>query len=90
MGLPEFLTPETLTYIAIGIIVIGVIIGLVKKLLWIIVVSLVIGGSTLISQPVVAEPVKEFISDTFGGMFEPLKDNDYEDIKNELSDEIKN
>jgi hypothetical protein len=86
----ELLSPETLTIIGIVAVVIFLIIGFIKRTMWLIIVAVIIGGGTFISQPETVETIKEVISDIAGGVFEPLEDEDYSDMKENLKDEIKN
>lgn len=86
----ELLSPETLTIIGIAAVVIFLVIGFIKRAMWFIIVAAIIGGGTFLSQPETVETIKEVISDVAGGVFEPLEDEDYSDMKDKLKDEIKN
>ena len=71
----------------IGIIaivaIIFIIIGLIKKTLWICIVATIIAAFLGISSPESISQFKDNIVSTFNQVIEPLKDGDYSNIIND-------
>lgn len=78
----EFLT-ENIGTIAIIAIALFVVIGLIKRTLWLCIVGVVIAAFLGISQPGIIDPAVEFVSSFFGGAVDPMKDKDYIDMVGE-------
>ena len=66
--------------ILIILVVIFLVVGLLKKLLWLCIVAALIGSGIMLVQPETMEEISEVVSSWLGGSIDPLKDNDYSDL----------
>ena len=75
---------DILITIAIVAIVVLLVIGLIKKTLWMCIIAAVIAAVCFVTQPGKLADFKESVVDMFDGSIEPLKGDDYSDIIDDL------
>jgi hypothetical protein len=66
--------------ILVGIVIVMLIVGLIKKTLWICIVSVAIGGFLYFTEPTLIKDVSSTVSSFFSGAVNPFQDNDYSDL----------
>jgi hypothetical protein len=74
---------DSITTILIALVVIILVIGLVKKVLWLCVVAAIIGCGLFVMEPNTLDNISSSVSSFFGGAISPFEDNDYSDLIND-------
>lgn len=72
-----YIDAPTLLMIIGGVLL---VVGLIKKLMWLCIVGGVIAAILGFTQPDVMKDMTESVSSFFGGSVDPMKDEDYEDM----------
>ena len=76
MFLAQAITTETFTTIIIALAVIALVWGLLKRTVWLCVVSLVLGGFLTITRPETWETITSSVTQFFDGAIDPFKTED--------------
>lgn len=81
---PEYSQPIMIA--AIAIIVIFLVVGFIKKALWMIIFAVVIGAGLFFLQPDKINNAKDTMSEMLDSSMDPLADEDYQDVADELEE----
>jgi hypothetical protein len=71
---------KILIYIGVAAVIGFLVFGLLKRTMWMCVLSLIIAGTLFITQPTVMENIKESVVEFFDGAINPLENEDYSDL----------
>ena len=66
--------------VLLGGALVAIIVGLLKKTLWICIMGLVLGATFILTQPYAVDAMKDGVNNVFDGAIDPMKDNDYSDM----------
>jgi hypothetical protein len=67
-------------YVVIAVAIIFLVIGLMKRTVWLCVVAAILAIGVGLTQPDVVEKISTSITSLFDGAIEPMEDEDYLDL----------
>lgn len=76
MDLGQMFNQDTMTIIIVGVVVVALAIGLLKKTLWLCIVAIILAGGLMITQPNNLDAIKDSVSSFFDGAIDPFKTED--------------